>query len=424
MSSPIKLWIVSFAFAPRWAGPVERFVRYCPALESKDIEVTFITPYQNESSREEDFGSHSVVRIGSPEDSKRSECFFRAAYRFILFHPGRPHVILNLAFDLSQLVMLPLLRWRGVESIFVSTMAVSQRDDCGMRRSKLKDTAIRFLIRLMLNRHSAIVTSTTALRQGLEALGADKAKLQVITNGVNLDRFAKCTEEERRELRKKFQLPQDEFIALFVGLIVQRKGILRLLNAWKAYKQTQGPGRLLLVGDEHRHVPEYASFYAELDELKNTLTAKDGVSFRPATKAIDEWFKVADLFIFMSELEGMPNVLCEAMAARLPVLCNPFEGFSEDFGHDGKELVIAKREIPDIASQLLDLQRNLSIRQDLGNAARAHMTEHNNVSRSVERYVDLIRSLSKSKRKTEGSHRRPDDHQNQPTQKERSQASR
>lgn len=52
------------------------------------------------------------------------------------------------------------------------------------------------------------------------------------------------------------------------------------------------------------------------------LGIDDYVTFHPATNDVAEVYKKADIFCLPSLIEGFPNVICEAMASGLPIVCS------------------------------------------------------------------------------------------------------
>ncbi len=388
MRESFDVCIISFNFPPVWAGPVERFMRYSPQFRSRGHRLLFAThsksPVDEGLSREQDF---QVLRLcASSPDHFARRClwsFFTTAVP--------PKTLIHLGLSLWQLLFVPLLRMRGIQVIYVSTMALADETRKSRRRPRVRTFLSRLAHKSLLKIHSLIVTSSSYLKEELIMWGIDSRRIVVIPNGVNLVRFRPPTIDEKKDRRSELEIEHlTEPLFLFVGLIVQRKGVQKLLSAWKLYKTRGGSGSLALVGNEQREIEEFKFFYEAWDRLSSTLTKNDCVYRYPAAAKIEKWYQAADIFVFFSELEGMPNVLPEAMASGLPLLLSRFKGFSAEFGRNQHELWLTEESDEAITDQMFELATNVELRKRLGSNARNWQEIHNPLEKSIEAYSSLI----------------------------------
>ncbi len=153
-----------------------------------------------------------------------------------------------------------------------------------------------------------------------------KSKLQVIgkgsSNGINLSRFnaGKLNPEAIDEIKTQINYSADNTYLLFMGRLVKDKGIVELINTFIALQPNRPQLRLLLVGD----------FEHTLDPLPNHITEiiknNDAVIHIPWTNKVEYFMNIADSFVFPSHREGFPNVLLQAGAMKLPVICSNIPG--------------------------------------------------------------------------------------------------
>ncbi|GIW86851.1 MAG: glycosyl transferase [Isosphaeraceae bacterium] len=162
----------------------------------------------------------------------------------------------------------------------------------------------------------------------------DPDRLTVIPNGIDLERIDRALPADRLSLGLDPTGP----IVLFVGRLDVQKGLSDLLEAWITVRQAFPQATLLLVGDG-----------PERQTLSRWLAAHPGsrvraLGFRPDVPSL---MLLADLFVLPSLWEGMPNVVMEAMAARLPVVATRVEG-TEDLVIDGQTGWLVPPRRPDL----------------------------------------------------------------------------
>ncbi len=150
-----------------------------------------------------------------------------------------------------------------------------------------------------------------------EKYGVDKSKIYVIPNAADSKIFFK---KDTQICRNKLNLDQKQKYILFVGTLTKRKGIDTLLQVAK-----KNPSyKFILIGRD----PE--NFGSKINKFKNIFY--EGVKTQ---EIISDYMNACDLFILYSKNEGSPNVLLEANATRLPILCSNINEHRELFGKHG-----------------------------------------------------------------------------------------
>lgn len=151
-------------------------------------------------------------------------------------------------------------------------------------------------------------------------------KLMVIgkgsSNGIDTARFNLNTldTEKLKKIQEKIQYDQKNCYLLFVGRLVKDKGIVELVSAFKALKKQTPQLKLMLVGqyeEELDPIPE--DIYHEILHNRDILH----ISW---TDKVEYYMALANYFVFPTYREGFPNVLLEAAAMQLPILCSRIGG--------------------------------------------------------------------------------------------------
>lgn len=161
---------------------------------------------------------------------------------------------------------------------------------------------------------SATITVSNALREQLIEMGGQACRLQVLRNGVDMDRFGL---RDRVDLRGRFGVSGVTWLA--VGHLIERKGVHFVMQALAMVPDAT----LLIAGDG----PDER----DLRKLAETLGVESRVRFLGAIAHDDlcDWYNAADVLMLASSREGMPNVVLEALACGTPVVAAPFDGVAE-----------------------------------------------------------------------------------------------
>jgi teichuronic acid biosynthesis glycosyltransferase TuaC len=166
---------------------------------------------------------------------------------------------------------------------------------------------------------SASVGVCQALVDVLRGWGVDAARLQVIRNGVDTERFRPLPPAEARS---RLGLAGDPLL-LSVGHLVEVKGHDLTLEAL-ARLAPRWPGvRLCFVGD--------GPLRQSLQARAAALGVADRVRFAGAVPndRLAAWYSAADLLVLASRSEGWANVLLESMACGTPVVATAVGGTAE-----------------------------------------------------------------------------------------------
>ncbi|HEY6865479.1 MAG TPA: glycosyltransferase family 4 protein, partial [Burkholderiales bacterium] len=131
----------------------------------------------------------------------------------------------------------------------------------------------------------------------------------VVYNGVDLEAFhPRLRESFGARARTELGIPPDAMTWLFVGSGFERKGVSRLV---RAFRDGADPGaHLIVVGSDRR-------------ELRARAEARDlgaRVHFLGGRDDVRPWYGAADAFVLPTLYDPFPNAALEAMACALPVV--------------------------------------------------------------------------------------------------------
>ncbi len=151
-------------------------------------------------------------------------------------------------------------------------------------------------------------------------------KLRVIakgsTNGININRFNKEVLDEHmiNEIKAQVNYLKDNTYLLCIGRLVKDKGIAELVHVFTQLQKSDENLRLILVGEYEDTLDPLPS--AVLDEIKTNPS----IIHINWSNQVEYFMHIAQFFVFPSHREGFPNVLLQAAAMELPIICSRITG--------------------------------------------------------------------------------------------------
>lgn len=197
----------------------------------------------------------------------------------------------------------------------------------------------RRMMRAMLPEAGAVVAVSSALADEVEKLGVAGERIHIVMNGVDAGKFHL---RDRVEARKELGLPESGRIALFVGNLIESKGVLDLRDAFAAITSQAPELQLYCVGEGNARQKLQ-------QELPKRMTL---VGSQPFEK-IPLWMAASDLLVLPSWDEGTPNVVLEALTCGRRVLATRVGGIPDLLCDPKLGTMVEPRDISALSASLL-----------------------------------------------------------------------
>ena len=212
---------------------------------------------------------------------------------------------------------------------------------------------------------------------------APSVPLKIIPNGVDTERF---NPKGSRRLREEVEA---DFIVLYVGRLVYRKGVHHLVEAMKLLAKRE-PGILLVIAGD-------GPLKRSLREKVESLGLDKQVLFlgRVDDSLLPDLYRSSDVFVMPSLFgESFGIVALEAMASGIPVIASAIGGLKEII-IDGVNGILLRDVNPEtIADEIYRLYLDDTLRLYLSRKAREHVEKNyswRNITRRIEEeYVKLL----------------------------------
>lgn len=173
------------------------------------------------------------------------------------------------------------------------------------------------------NTQRVIANSQFVKKQIIEFLHFPEDRIDVVYNGVDLQQWQPSYDPW---LKNHLQLPQESFVALFVGTGWQRKGLKQAITSLEAWqKKTLRTARLVVIGKGPQSCYRHPLVYF--------------AGPQPATETA-RYYQGSDVLLFPTYYDPFANVTLEALASGLPVITTTHNGAAEILtdGQDGISL--------------------------------------------------------------------------------------
>jgi D-inositol-3-phosphate glycosyltransferase len=256
----------------------------------------------------------------------------------------------------------------------------------GELRKIVDSPAARWIIP-MLRRVDRFAVLDQSIADELIQIGVCQERLVPVNNGIELELFRPASREERRWIRARLDLGEGP-LALFVGQIIERKGVRELLEAWRLMRTLVDNATLVFVGDG----PQAGSVRREAEQPGSK------VKLLGVRRDVAELMRTADVLVLPSHNESFPNVVVEAMACGLPVVVS-CSGVVQTLSIDGAAGTVVDPNSPaEIAHALCEILRSPERREELGAGGRS-LVERFDFHQVARHYLSIYQSMIESYRR-------------------------
>jgi glycosyltransferase involved in cell wall biosynthesis len=231
-------------------------------------------------------------------------------------------------------------------------------------------------------RHAGFVTACSSdLATRAIALGADPARIEIVPYGVNVERFrpdSAVRSARRQELGVAGSVP----LCVAAGRLVRKKGFEYLVDAIAGV-----PNVVLAIAGE-------GTLHDELQQRARAAGVAERVRLlgNQTQDRVGELFAAADVICVPSvrddsgNVDGLPNVVLEALASGTPVITTAAGGIGAVVEDGRTALVVPERDAAAIATALLRVAADPDAARQLGTAARALVSAQFGWERTAARF--------------------------------------
>jgi glycosyltransferase involved in cell wall biosynthesis len=229
----------------------------------------------------------------------------------------------------------------------------------------------------------SIVANSKAVENFLIEEGVLSAKINVIYNGLDLERLVP-TETNREKICLKFGLPTNEnikFITLVANLRHDVKNQPMFLRSAKIIGEKNPEAHFVLAGE--------GELKQSLEIAAKELEIADKTHFIGRCVNVPELLSISFVGVLTSFAEGFSNAILEYMAAGLPVVATNVGGAAEAILEGETGYLVVSNDDEAFAKRLIELLQNEAKAKTFGANGREIVEKKFSLSAQLENTLNL-----------------------------------
>ena len=249
----------------------------------------------------------------------------------------------------------------------------------------LKGKGLQRLKRWVMDKSAALTVVSTAMKKTVVDMGVDPEKVEVIPMGVDLKGL----------FTPDPSVPRKTDELLFVGRLVEKKGVRSLLEAMPKVMEKHPTVRLVLAGSgpvetELRQQAQRLHLSGRVDFLGMVAQTQLPALYQRATIAIFP-FVVAK----SGDQEGFGLVQVEAMGCECPVIAGDLPAIHDIVIHEENGLIFPSGNAQVLADAIIKLLDEPELRARLAGEGRKSVVQKFDWEIVAGKYAGLFKKLSK-----------------------------
>jgi N-acetyl-alpha-D-glucosaminyl L-malate synthase BshA len=222
---------------------------------------------------------------------------------------------------------------------------------------------VRPFLRFALRRADRVIAVSRDCRRHALAAGAPSKSVRVLYNGVDTGRF-RPDASNTAEIRHLLGVPESAKLILFVGSLMQYKGVDVLIRAIPVVLDSDPSAMVVIIGTGPQR--------EDLMALRDSLGLHETVilaGFIPNSELAD-YENACEVLVLPSRRESFGIAALEAMACAKPVIGTRRGGLKETIDHEKTGLLVDPDDPRQLASAILRILNDERLAQYLGASGR------------------------------------------------------
>ena len=257
------------------------------------------------------------------------------------------------------------------------TMALTRRDE-------IFDTSLNWRNKIFSKCDQYVAISHEIERGFIQNSKISPNKVTVLPQGIDTLKYTSPSIDLKQKLKQQFGLQDDTPVVLFCARVVIGKGIDTLMKVWVEIHKKIPNAKLFVVG---------GGLYELLTELKELSKKLDNsIEVIGEVDNPQEYYQVADVYIFPSRQEGLPTTLIEAMSSGLPAVVSDIGGCEDLTFNDKTGYRVNSEDTKGFIDRTVQLLENPKLRRQFSKNAVDFAREYCDYNKVIPRLQAILQS--------------------------------
>jgi len=213
-----------------------------------------------------------------------------------------------------------------------------------------------------------------------------KIPLKTIVNAINVNDFQSKID---KSLLKQLNLPPETMLLGTIGNFSEHKNFEMFIDVCANLSKKFDYLHFIAVGDSASR-----KSYEAIVESRN-LGKK--ISFLGYVKEIDKIISNLDMFLLTSIWEGMPNVIMESMASKVPVISTDIDGARELIDHGINGYLVKSKDVNGMVNTISNIISSYDDIDNITDNAFEKISNDFSIDKMVSKYQDIFSFLYEKK---------------------------
>ena len=248
-----------------------------------------------------------------------------------------------------------------------------------------------------IRRCTYLTGSSPEFIQRAQHLGLPESRGRVVPYGVDGDKFSP-RQGDGHVWRERLGISGKDLLLLGVGRMVDKKGFQYLLDAAPDILSDHPNLHIVLAGDGDR----LADFRERVYSMQERIHLPGAVSHDelPSLLQAADMFTLPAIHDQSGNVDGLPNVVLEAMASGLPVVASAISGIPMAVTDQVSGLLVPEKDSRALRNAVGRLASDPSLRKLLARGARERVLQAFTWEAVARQFVDLYENNEKAASET------------------------